>query len=156
MPDVSCGNNNKILVCHIPPGNPDNSQTICMSENALPVLLAHGFCIGTCNAFARKKASNEEEQLPIDEHQLQSFFEISLNPFKESTTISFMLSEDDNMKLEVYNYFGQKIITLFNSAISANQLYSIEFNTTDLSGGVYFGIIKMRKGILINKMVILR
>ncbi len=31
-----CGNNgNKVLLCHVPPGNPDNAHTICISPNAL-------------------------------------------------------------------------------------------------------------------------
>ncbi len=32
-----CGNNgNKVLICHVPPGNPDNAHTICISPNAVP------------------------------------------------------------------------------------------------------------------------
>ena len=33
---TACGNNNqKVLVCHIPPGNPMNAHTICISPNAV-------------------------------------------------------------------------------------------------------------------------
>ncbi|MBW6484190.1 MAG: carboxypeptidase-like regulatory domain-containing protein [Vicingaceae bacterium] len=41
-------NNNKVTICHIPPGNPSNPQTITISINALQAHLNHGCFIGTC------------------------------------------------------------------------------------------------------------
>ncbi len=38
----------KITICHIPPGNPDNAHTITISVDALPAHLAHGDTIGEC------------------------------------------------------------------------------------------------------------
>lgn len=38
----------KVLVCHIPPGNPDNMLTIEISEDALEAHLAHGDTEGEC------------------------------------------------------------------------------------------------------------
>jgi len=40
----------KVTICHIPQGNPDNPQTIEVSENAVPAHLAHGDSLGTCEA----------------------------------------------------------------------------------------------------------
>ncbi len=34
--------NHKVVICHIPPGNPDNGHSIKISMNALPAHLAHG------------------------------------------------------------------------------------------------------------------
>jgi parallel beta-helix repeat protein len=36
------------LMCHIPPGNPENPQTIMISTNAFPAHLAHGDYEGAC------------------------------------------------------------------------------------------------------------
>ena len=36
------------LMCHIPPGNPDNAHTIMISRNAFPAHLAHGDYEGAC------------------------------------------------------------------------------------------------------------
>ena len=45
----TCGyRNNKFLVCHAPPGNTDNKQTICVRSNLVPSHLAHGDSCGTC------------------------------------------------------------------------------------------------------------
>lgn len=41
--------NNKITICHIPPGNPENAHSITISINALNAHLAHGDAIGECN-----------------------------------------------------------------------------------------------------------
>ncbi|PHS09795.1 MAG: hypothetical protein COA88_04280 [Kordia sp.] len=42
-------NGNKVTICHIPPGNPENSHSITISVNALDAHLAHGDTIGDCN-----------------------------------------------------------------------------------------------------------
>jgi hypothetical protein len=38
----------KVLVCHAPPGNPDNAVTIEVGESALPAHLTHGDTEGAC------------------------------------------------------------------------------------------------------------
>ena len=41
----------KVLVCHIPPGNPENMHAICVGQSAVaPHLAQHGDTIGSCNA----------------------------------------------------------------------------------------------------------
>lgn len=39
----------KITICHIPPGNPDNAHAITISVRALDAHLAHGDAIGDCS-----------------------------------------------------------------------------------------------------------
>ncbi len=38
----------KITICHIPPGNPGNTHTITISENALAAHQEHGDYLGEC------------------------------------------------------------------------------------------------------------
>jgi hypothetical protein len=38
----------KVLICHIPPGNPGNEHTISVSVNAVPAHLGHGDHLGPC------------------------------------------------------------------------------------------------------------
>ena len=45
---VAVAAGNKVVVCHRPPGNPHNYQTITISENALAAHLAHGDLAGAC------------------------------------------------------------------------------------------------------------
>lgn len=39
----------KVDVCHIPPGNPENTRTITISENAVSTHLDHGDHLGPCD-----------------------------------------------------------------------------------------------------------
>jgi len=48
--DVSCEPNGKVLVCHIPPGNPANAHTICIGAPAVAAHLAHGCTLGPCTS----------------------------------------------------------------------------------------------------------
>ncbi len=40
----------RVEICHLPPGNPDNFQTITISENAVASHFAHGDYAGACDA----------------------------------------------------------------------------------------------------------
>jgi hypothetical protein len=42
------GPDDKVTVCHVPPGNPGNAHTITISRSALPAHLAHGDTEGAC------------------------------------------------------------------------------------------------------------
>ena len=38
----------KVVICHIQPGQPENAHTISVSANAVPAHLAHGDTLGPC------------------------------------------------------------------------------------------------------------
>jgi LPXTG-motif cell wall-anchored protein len=41
----------KVVICHTPPGNPENRHTIEVSESAVPAHLAHGDTLGPCPVY---------------------------------------------------------------------------------------------------------
>jgi hypothetical protein len=41
-------NADKVTLCHVPPGNPDNAHTITVGAPAVPAHLAHGDTLGPC------------------------------------------------------------------------------------------------------------
>ncbi len=51
LEDNFVGGANKDVICHVPPGNPENAHTIEVSENAVPAHLAHSDTIGPCEAL---------------------------------------------------------------------------------------------------------
>ena len=53
---VAAGSDNKVTVCHVPPGNPENAHNITISVNALPAHLAHGDTVGPCTYPPRNQA----------------------------------------------------------------------------------------------------
>ncbi|MTI37934.1 hypothetical protein, partial [Fulvivirga lutimaris] len=61
----SIGLNKKITICHLPPGNPENVQTIEISENAWPAHEAHGDSMGTCDTSQDNDNSNNGKKITI-------------------------------------------------------------------------------------------
>jgi len=45
----------KITICHIPPGNPNNPQTIEVASPSLPAHIAHGDTLGACSTITVTK-----------------------------------------------------------------------------------------------------
>jgi hypothetical protein len=58
------------------------------------------------------------------------------NPFKGSTSISFTIHQAEHVKLEVFNFLGQKVITLLNQTMP-NGEHRIEYYPKGLDAGVY-------------------
>ena len=46
--DESCGDHDKVTLCHRPPGNPSNEHTITVGASAVPAHRAHGDHLGAC------------------------------------------------------------------------------------------------------------
>ena len=51
----------KVLVCHAPPGNPDNAVTIEVGESSVPAHLAHGDTEGACEGDEPGEEGEGEE-----------------------------------------------------------------------------------------------
>jgi hypothetical protein len=147
--DVHCGKK-KVLVCHIPPGNPNNSQTICINENALPAHFAHGDCVGPCLEVQPKSMIKVANKGNVE------LFSAYPNPFKNSTMISFVLSEKSHVLLQIYNCTGRKVAALFDNTAEAGKDYKAEFNTSDLDEGVYIAVLKTDKKNKIIKLSIVK
>ncbi len=59
------------------------------------------------------------------------------NPFNPSTTIAYQLGTMSDVKLEIFDVLGRKVATLVSSRQAAGA-YSVNFNASRLSSGVYF------------------
>ena len=93
----------------------------------------------------------------VEEFQVSGFrFQVYPNPFSEKTTISFALPEPDLVKLFVYNYIGQRINTLFDDFVHANQLQKVVFSTKELAGGIFFAVLQGSTQKQIQKLVIIK
>ncbi len=82
------------------------------------------------------------------------------NPFNPTTTISFDLANSSDVKLEVYNIKGQKIVTLVNDNYIAGK-HSVTWNGKDASNrnvasGVYFYKMSTNDYAEIKKMMLLK
>lgn len=83
--------------------------------------------------FNPTDVKKEEEQVPTNFVLEQNY----PNPFNPNTQIKFSIPQATNVKLIVTNLLGSEIATLVNANL-ASGLYTVDFNATDLSSGVYF------------------
>lgn len=58
------------------------------------------------------------------------------NPFNPSTTITYTIPKDGNVKLTVYNSIGCKVATLVNEYKNTGY-YTVQFNGSNLASGIY-------------------
>jgi hypothetical protein len=63
------------------------------------------------------------------------------NPFSVSTTLSFTLSQSQNVSIKVFDLKGKLIKTLANNYFEAGN-HSIEWNVEDVGSGIYFVTVK--------------
>jgi hypothetical protein len=77
------------------------------------------------------------------------------NPFNASTTISYSLSANTDVKLEVYNLMGQKVETLVNGRQTAG-FKTIQWDASSYSSGVYFYKLSAGDLTLTKRMTLLK
>jgi len=61
--DNGGGNTTKITICHKPPGEPENTQTLQVDQSALQAHIDHGDAIGPCQGDADPGAQTEEPEM---------------------------------------------------------------------------------------------
>jgi len=117
----------KVEICHVPPGNPSNSHTICVSPNAVAAHLAHGDYLGSCDG---------NETNPVN----SSFITLNAapNPFSGQTTISYYLPEDADVMIQLINVHGNVEGTPVEGFIIAGDN---EFTFNVDVNGVYFVVM---------------
>jgi hypothetical protein len=100
-------------------------------------------------------SENEEYQLPKATSLSQNY----PNPFNPETRICFELEQNAQVKLEVYNLKGQKIITLVNDNLTAgyhSEIWrGIDDKGSQVSSGVYLYKLTTSAGDNLTKKMIL-
>jgi hypothetical protein len=91
------------------------------------------------------------EQLPRNFELYQNY----PNPFNPVTTISYGLSFPAEVELVVYNINGEKIATLVDSPQTAG-LHNLQFDGSDLPGGIYFYRLTAGSVSLTNRMLLVK
>jgi hypothetical protein len=79
------------------------------------------------------RITNNETIIP-EEYQLSQNYP---NPFNPETKIDFMIPKNDFVSIKVFDITGKEITTLVNSVMNKGS-YSVNFNASNLSTGIYF------------------
>ena len=77
------------------------------------------------------------------------------NPFNPATTISYQLPVRSNVRLTVYNILGKEIATLVSKVMEPGY-YSVRFDASALSSGLYFYRLQSDKYTEVKKMMLIK
>jgi predicted extracellular nuclease len=77
------------------------------------------------------------------------------NPFNPSTTLRYSLPREGMVSLKIYNILGQEVATLVNE-YQTNGVYSVKFDASKLSSGMYLYRITSGDFSQVKKMLLLK
>lgn len=92
-----------------------------------------------------------EEELPAGYVLKQNY----PNPFNPSTKISFELPEQSDVKLEIYDVLGRKVVTLVNELLNAGS-HNQTWDASSFPSGTYFYKLETENFSTTKKMLILK
>ena len=99
------------------------------------------------------------EALSPDE-EFQTPFELELHanfpdPFADQTTISYSISDRTPVRLSVYDILGRRV-ALIRHVVQDEGIYSVQFDGSSLSSGVYMLHLETTQGNRTERMIIVR
>lgn len=155
--DVRCGKKmNKVEICHIPPGNPDNPQTLCLSPNAVPAHLAHGDYLGSCDVepcdgyytggnFTKVSRLNQTPVLDDTD------WNVYPNPAVNRASIDLSILYGHEVQLAIYDASGR---VYYNHPSKVLNTPVLEINMNAIPSGIYHVVLKTENQTLVKKLVI--
>jgi plastocyanin len=93
-----------------------------------------------------------EDETIVDQFQLEQNYP---NPFNPSTRINYSLPGASFINLKVYDILGNEVAVLVDEEKQVGS-YQIEFNASDLTGGVYFYQLKTNSFVETKKMILMK
>jgi hypothetical protein len=93
-------------------------------------------------------------------HNLASYsFNLNIypNPLKDATTISYILSENSTVKIQVCDIIGRSLATPVNHILEAGK-YSVNLTPDNMNSGAGMYVIKMTVGnkVITRQVIILK
>jgi len=137
----------------LPPYNVYNPYTICaggqmgdFSEEDLDVLkVAHNLQNGTYMDWYTNTVS-VAPPLQLDPRAgLPLRFLNSPNPFNSTTILNYSIDKPSNYNLTIYDISGRKVRNIFDNYLAPGN-YSVNFDGSTLSSGIYFARIMDEEG----------
>ena len=118
-------------------------------------ILAYGIANVNCPIVELDSTAvsvREEETGIPSEYELSQNYP---NPFNPTTEIKFSIAKESVVTIKVYDILGKEITTLVNERKPAG-IYSVNFNASNLSSGVYFYRMQSNSFTSTKKFVLLK
>ena len=146
--DVRCGNKlNKVTICHYPPDDPSNPQTLCVSANAVADHLSHGDMLAACGTD--HSCTELKRSVPLSDAQDEdNALDLSVrpNPFTSTTFVTFSTGTDGQAILRLIDFMGRPAGTLFDEPVEKNTAYEVVYNEHHLAPGMYYLMLMQSDG----------
>lgn len=78
------------------------------------------------------------------------------NPVRAIAKVSFTVEETQPVQVAIYDFKGKMVKELFNGRAETGKLYQLDWNTQSNIAGMYFSRLSTRKGIITQKIVLLK
>jgi len=132
------------------------------SLNVTDINMTIDLAPGEFRIYTSKKLETPEEGITtdIEDHRASTINDYSLmqnypNPFNPTTTISFTIPKQSDVKLAVYNVIGEKVAELVNREMSTGY-HSVNFDASSLVSGIYFYRLQSNDFVETKKLVLLK
>ncbi|HLG33900.1 MAG TPA: T9SS type A sorting domain-containing protein [Bacteroidia bacterium] len=157
--DVRCGTAlNNIILCHGTGSATNPYVTLCVDlQGAKWHFKKHpGETLAACGtikvcSFVTERLETNFDAITDGVEYLGAF----PNPFSNTTTIRFMLPENDFATVKVIDVAGREIEKLFDGATEAGDVYDVTFDGSKFTNGIYFLVMQTRSGVLQTRKLIL-
>ena len=101
-------------------------------------------------------ADNASESLKNEDLKSGRVVENFPDPFSGKTNIRFIMTEDTQAEVTVYDLTGKLVKTVYKGEVKANQEYKFEFDGTTLPNGMYLYKVVTPKSEHVGKMLLVR
>ncbi|HAP36052.1 MAG TPA: hypothetical protein DCQ28_08965 [Bacteroidetes bacterium] len=126
-----------------------------MFDNTVPFTLGPSGSIvnggGSLKVPVTSVKSLNENGIPVSFFVQQNY----PNPFNPSTTIVFGIAKSGFVSAKVFNLLGQEVADVMNEYKNAGE-YSINFNASHLSSGVYLYRIQSGNSVAVKRMLLMK
>ena len=132
------GNNQKVYLCHVPPGNSNNAQTLSISTNAVPSHLGNhsGDKLGQCNQSCgslKNEPVGELYEVGEEVHLI-----VYPNPSSSVFKITLESESDELISIDLFDAAG-KLIKQIEGGHSFEEMH---LDASGLAPGVYMAVVK--------------
>ena len=132
-------------------GSPSSAGSSIIKVTVTDNDSAKASCTFTLNVSPHTAINPKGEQI-VNEYEL---FQNYPNPFNPNTKINFALPKQGLVTLKIYDITGREIKTLVNEVKQAGY-YTVDFNGSHLSSGVYFYKIQSGDFSSVKRMVLIK
>jgi hypothetical protein len=77
------------------------------------------------------------------------------NPFNPATIIEYSIKEEGNVELVIYDVLGKVVVKLLDERKLAGN-YSVQFDASNLSSGIYFYTLRVNDFVSTKKMLLIK